>query len=280
MPELPEVESLCRQIAPLLIGARVIGCELTLPRILRQGSLNDLTSSTILSVNRIGKFIQIAVDREFSLFIHLRMTGQLFWDPPDRLRDRYTRSIVFTDRGSLYFRDVRSLGGFWICQHGQFPWKRMGIDPLAKNFDIDFLQGCLSRKKLPVKVLLLDQSLIAGIGNIYASEILFKATINPQRQACSITNVEAKRLHRSIRRILQSAIDAQGTTFRDFRLSDGREGAFQEFLKVYGHEGDPCRKCSTPIIRIIQSARSAYYCPKCQPLLDRASLDAVIPAQA
>ncbi len=265
MPELPEVESVCRQLAPLLTGACITDIEVILPRIVRLGSLEWMREARLISMSRFGKFIRIDTDLEHSIFVHLRMTGQLLWDPPVSLKDRFIRCIITTDKGSLFYRDIRTLGGFWICLPNQPPWKNLGIDPFEKNFNINYLLLHTQHRKLPIKSLLLDQSIIAGIGNIYASEILFEARINPCRRAGSLSSGEISRLHRSIIRLLQAAIDSQGTTFRDFRLSDAKEGDFQNFLKVYGRQGELCRLCNSLIVRIVHSGRSSYFCPKCQP---------------
>lgn len=265
MPELPEVEAVCRQLAPLLVGSKVIGFDLKLPRIIREGNVDSLMGVTFLSVARYGKFIQMQTDTTISLFIHLRMTGQLLWEPAVNLKDQYVRCVLSTNCGDLYFRDVRTLGGFWISDSNRPPWKNLGMDPLIKEFTVEYLSLKLVDRKVPIKCLLLDQSIIAGIGNIYASEILFLARINPLQHARTLTYSEITRLHGAIVEILHKAIDSKGTTFKDFRLSDGREGEFKDSLKVYAHKDDACTVCGSSILRIIQAGRSSYYCPRCQP---------------
>jgi len=265
MPELPEVEAVCRQLAPLVIGSKVVNLDLKLPRIIREGNVDHLLGVTFLSVERFGKFIQMRTTTHISLFVHLRMTGQLLWEPAVNLKDRYVRCIITTDRGELYFRDVRTLGGFWVCDSDRPPWKNLGMDPLIREFSVGYLSQRFSTRKVPIKCLLLDQTIVAGIGNIYASEILFSARINPQRLAESLSPPEIIRLHGAIVEILQKAIESKGTTFKDFRLSDGKEGEFNESLKVYAHQDDACTVCKSSILRIVQSGRSSYYCPQCQP---------------
>ncbi len=266
MPELPEVEAVCRQLSISIPESKVVGTEILLQRIIREGNPDMLVGSTFKSVERIGKFIRIRTDTRLSLFVHLRMTGQLFWEPAEYLRDRFVRCILTTDNGIITFRDVRTLGGLWICDDEKPPWKKMGVDPFSKHFTVAYLTEKLAKRKVPIKPMLLDQAFIAGIGNIYASEILFNAGINPLRLASSIDSSEIPRLHDGVIRILQSAIDAKGTTFKNFRLSDGKEGAFREFLKVYAHGGEPCAICGTVLERITQAGRSTYFCSICQPL--------------
>jgi len=264
MPELPEVEAICRELRPKLTGQKVASISISLPRIIRQGDPTTLLETTILSVERYGKHIDIRLDMGISLFVHLRMTGQLLWEPADSRIDRFVRAIFYFGSGRLVYRDVRTLGGFWISPSTKPPWKKLGPDPFSPAFTTSYLEKALSKKSVSIKTILLDQSLIAGIGNIYASEILFYSGIRPDRSGNSLSDTELNAIITNSRLVLQSAIDSKGTTFRDFRLSDGKEGEFAEFLQVYGHENSPCRKCNNSIIRIPQNGRSTYYCPKCQ----------------
>lgn len=265
MPELPEVEAVCRQIETAITGSTIMTFRIELAKIIRQGSLDLLTRQTIQAVKRIGKFIAIELTGDYLLTVHLRMTGQLLWEPPEKLRDRYVRCVIETDRGSIYYRDVRTLGGLWITPAGQPPWKNIGVDPFAGEFNQSYLQNRFGSRAIAVKQLLLDQTMIAGIGNIYASEILFQAGINPKTPGRLLSKTDISKLHHSILDVLNHAVAAKGTTFRDFLLSNGREGDFHEFLRVYGHKNDPCPNCSHSIERIVQAGRSSFYCPVCQP---------------
>lgn len=266
MPELPEVESVRSQLAIRLLGARILSVELRLPRILRLGTFEEVIGCEVTAISRFGKYLHFKTNSKVSLFAHLGMTGQLLWEPLEEQRDRFIRAIIKTTEGDLFYRDVRTLGGFWICASEDFPRMGIGLDPFDGTFDEEYISRRIAGRKTSIKSLLLDQRIIAGIGNIYASEILFLSRIHPARPAGSLSSSEISALHTAIQKILRLAIQAQGTTFRDFRLSDGREGEFKNFLKVYAHENDPCQNCGNVIIRMVQSNRSSYLCPVCQPL--------------
>jgi formamidopyrimidine-DNA glycosylase len=269
MPELPEVESICREISPCLSGAKILDVNVLLPRILRSGDAASAIGREILSVRRRAKFIDLALDGGVSLVFHLGMTGQLLWDYTESLEDRYVRAILITNNGRLSFRDVRTLGGIWVVHPEQKFWDKLGPDPFSAGFSADYLQESLAGRSSAIKLNLLDQSIVGGIGNIYASEILFRAEIHPLASSCTLKAAVCVKIVEETRRTLQSAIESSGTTFRDFRLSDGREGEFAEFLQVYGRGNQPCRKCGTLIVRIVQAQRSTYFCPTCQPLNNR-----------
>ncbi|MBM3329175.1 MAG: bifunctional DNA-formamidopyrimidine glycosylase/DNA-(apurinic or apyrimidinic site) lyase [Calditrichaeota bacterium] len=274
MPELPEVESLRRHLESAAIGRTIVGIELPLPRIVRSGSLYDLTGLSIASITRHGKYLTFHLqDRRghpspHRLHAHLGMTGTFLFETRERnldaRDDRFVRARIILDRGSLAFRDARTLGGLWESNDNRTPYDDFGPDFFDPGFDADAFVAAVRGRRTPVKLALLDQSSVAGIGNIYASEALFSAGIHPARRASSIGIVRLKRLHKALGEIMTAAIASGGTTFRDFRLSDGREGAFKASLAVYGREGDPCQHCGTAIRRIVQGGRSSFYCPRCQ----------------
>ena len=264
MPELPEVESLRRMLARRVVGRKILRTRTLLPRIVRQGRLGNLVGRTFTSVARYGKFLCFDTDDRLKLFVHLRMTGGLLWEGDLDGIPSHIRAVICFDDDRLLYRDVRTLGGLWVSRNGAAPWKRLGIDPFDPAFTPEELKQLFSVRRLPVKLALLDQTLIAGIGNIYASEILFAAGIDPRRPVSSLSGDELVGLHDAVGRILNAAIEFQGTTFRDFRLSDGRQGRFRNLLNVYGRGGEHCRRCDGIIERITQAQRSTCFCPSCQ----------------
>ncbi|NQT33990.1 bifunctional DNA-formamidopyrimidine glycosylase/DNA-(apurinic or apyrimidinic site) lyase [bacterium] len=264
VPELPEVESICRMLTDRIVGRKVVSVDVSLPRIIRCGRLDSIINHRFSSVYRRGKYICFELDDSLKMFAHLRMTGTFLWKDDLIETVSHIRVEIRFEDGCLLYRDVRTLGGIWISNDGTEPWQTLGIDPLDEEFTSEALAKRLSKRKMAVKQVLMNQSIIAGIGNIYASEVLFSAGIDPQRIACSLTVLEIERLRNAITSVLSAAINSGGTTFRDFRLSDGKDGAFQEFLKVYRKAGEACSRCGTKIRRIVQAQRSSYLCPKCQ----------------
>jgi len=262
MPELPEVETTVRGLQHL-VGAQIQKVEVLDPRLELQAAL--LRGASIHRIGRRGKYIVFELSNDRSLVIHLRMSGRLAvaCRPED---ERYVRLILTLDRGALHFVDPRRLGTAAIEADGFS--HRLGIDPFDRAFTADQLHRILSASRAPVKTVLMDQRRIAGIGNIYASEILAEAKIDPRRPARDLSEEEAKRLRASVRSVLQGAIDGMGTSLgtsvADYRESSGRYGSFQERLKVYGREGEACRCCGAPVARIVQAGRSTYFCPGCQ----------------
>jgi len=269
MPELPEVETVARQLAPRLIGRRIRRLRILDSR-LRDGCTPRLSGRRIVDVARAGKQVLI----EFSgaapggsglwLTVHLRMTGRLIWDRRTRIAPAPALRARFTlDRGSLVFLDVRRFGTFtWHASHeAALP---VGVDPLTPGFTVRRLRELLADSRQEIKPWLLRQDRLVGLGNIYASEILHASRISPFRAAGGLDAKESRRLHGATRRILERAIEACGTTFSDFQDALGVEGSFQQFLAAYGREAEPCQRCRAPIVRRVQQQRSTYYCASCQ----------------
>ena len=289
MPELPEVETIVRRLARRLPGRTIVGADVRRPNVVR-GSPRKferaLLSATIASVSRRGKFLVFRLEDGRVWWSHLRMTGQWRVERPrrgvarkaerarvarDAPADPYARAVFDLDDGSrLTYVDVRTLGEMEVLTARG--WARresaMGIEPLSPAFTPDLLDDLLDRSGRQVKEFLLDQSKIAGIGNIYASEALWRARISPRRRARNVGPVRAEALHAAIVGVLKDAIRKAGTTLgetsQDYVDSDGVPGGFAEFLAVYDREGEPCRRCGTPVRRIVQGQRSTYYCPTCQ----------------
>jgi formamidopyrimidine-DNA glycosylase len=263
MPELPEVETLVRRLHPMA-GTRIVGAEILDDRLTI--SAEALIGASIRDVKRRGKHIVIGLDGRGDLVVHLRMSGRLRLD---RSKDEipYTRMILRLDSGdSVYFVNPRRLGTVLLCPHG-FD-RDLGIEPIGADFTVDVLAELASGSRAPIKQLLLDQRRIAGIGNIYAAEALWRAGIDPRRPANSLETDEISALHAGITSVLSDALEHLGTTIgrsvSDYRQSAKQGGSFQNQLCVYGRENEPCTRCGTRVERVIQAGRSTCFCPSCQ----------------
>lgn len=271
MPELPEVETIVRGLDPGLRGRVISGADLLFPPLLRRASVQDLAAlagKRIAGVRRRGKMILIECRGGPTLVFHLKMTGQLLLAERGAPRDKHVRLVItFRDaKSELHFRDIRKFG-FLLCLTDEQPGTcaeitALGPEPLDVTFE-EFA-GRFAGKKGRIKGLLLAQNIVAGIGNIYADEILFDARIHPQTSASSIRREGWVRLWKSTRRLLDKAIAAKGSTLRDYVDASGRAGRFQFSHRVYDREGEPCRCCRTPVKRIRVAGRSTYFCPGCQ----------------
>ncbi|UCG74896.1 MAG: bifunctional DNA-formamidopyrimidine glycosylase/DNA-(apurinic or apyrimidinic site) lyase [Gemmatimonadota bacterium] len=274
MPELPEVEvvreTLDRELRQRTIRrARIRRRDIVLNLSSARDLARRLEGQRIHAVERRGKNLAFRFEGGRVLQSQLRMTGRfaLGRERPDRVRYRHIVAEFDLDDGrTLYYDDMRRLGGFrWLEKE---EWEAvagaLGPEPLDRRFTARDLASTLAGSRAPVKNALLDQRRIAGIGNIYASEALFRARIHPARSAASLTGTEVAALHRSVRRVLREALRSAGTTLRDFRAVNGRSGRFQQRLAVYGRQGAPCRRCGGAIERIVQAGRSTFFCPTCQ----------------
>lgn len=284
MPELPEVETMRRGLEESLRGARVTSVRLHHRDILLDGGSPDrfaagLSGRRIDAIRRRGKnlLFRLSNGDRAVLQTQVRMTGRFAvaeaGDPDGR---RLRREIGYThvaaefalaDGRTLLYDDVRRLGGFRLQSADEWARReaRLGSEPLADGYRAADLAADLGDGRAPVKNALLDQRRIAGVGNIYASEALFRARVDPRRPCGELTGEEHGRLHRALRAVLREALAAEGTSLRDFKAVNGRSGEFQERLRVYGREGIPCGRCGTPILRIVQAGRSTFFCPSCQP---------------
>jgi len=267
VPELPEVETVARQLEPRLVGRTVRRLQIFDPR-LRNARTPRVAGRSILAVARLGKRVLIELSPAAGaraglwLAVHLRMTGRLLWtdEPSDR---KHLRARFQLDRGELLFRDSR--------RFGTFDWYRSaadaapaGLDPLSPDLTPRQLGDLLRGSTQSLKAWLLRQDRLVGLGNIYASEILHAARLSPFREARTLTRAEVERLHRCTRRILERAIRNCGTTFSDFRDARGMSGSYQQLLAVYDREGRPCRRCRVAVERVVQQQRSTFFCPGCQ----------------
>jgi len=270
MPELPEVQTIVNDLQPI-VGDTFTGFVSYWPKSIKNSSVKKFTNSIsgrkILDIERIGKNIVITLDSNAYIILHLKMTGQLVLDTVDE-NTKYARHIFYLKKhGALEFRDIRKFGTLEVVDAKQLAALRTskGVDPFANNFTLNHFSTLLGKQKNKnIKIFLMDPKLISGIGNIYASEILFEANILPMRTANSLKTAEIRKLHQSIKKILQKAIRFRGTSSDDYRDTKGKKGSFQNHLKVYQKAGKKCPKCDTIIKKSIIGQRSTFYCPRCQ----------------
>jgi len=262
VPELPEVETVTRSIAPL-VGRRIVTAEFRCLRVLRGGDPDDMAARVqgkkIAGVKRYGKFILMSLQGGGYLVIHLGMTGRLLLGGPT---GKHTHAVLTLDRGVLLYDDSRQFGCLQYSQ--EFPARvaKLGPEPLEVSFG-DFA-AALRRRKTRIKALLLNQAFVRGIGNIYADEALFRAGIHPLALASRIRGDRARRLYEAIAAVLTEAIAAGGSSISDYVDAEGRKGFFQFSHRVYQRTGEPCVNCGTPIRRLLVAQRSSHFCPKCQ----------------
>jgi formamidopyrimidine-DNA glycosylase len=274
VPELPEVETIVRDLRPSLIDRTLTNPRLHHPGVLRRVSaarlLRTLQGSRIVEVMRRAKHVVLVLANDYRLIIQPRMTG-LFMVYDRRLRPserRYAVLEVGIGRGErLVFRDVRRLGTIWLLnERGWATYTAaIGPEPLAPGFSARSLASRLGSSRQAIKKVLMDQRRLAGVGNIYANEALFRARIDPSLPASRLTSDQWRSLHRNVRAVLREAIAAQGTTVRDYRTGTGQSGSFQEILRVYGRGGEPCVRCGTPLCTTHEiDGRATTFCWHCQ----------------
>jgi len=275
MPELPEVETVRRMLAEWVPGRRIVGVRVSRKR-LRTASLASLPAKlrgrTFATPRRTGKFLLLDFEGGDTLLSHLGMSGQWLFRPagstPDPEPDHVHLKLEFEDGAGLWYLDVRRFGMLRLVRTEALgrdaSLRQLGPDPLAERRDGAALRAAARGARTPIKSWLLDQRRIAGLGNIYVSEVLFRAAVDPRRKAGSLRPAEWDRVAAEIPRVLEESIARQGTTFSSYRNPYGEEGGYAGQLFVYDRAGKPCRKCSTPIRRIVQAGRSTFYCVRCQ----------------
>jgi formamidopyrimidine-DNA glycosylase len=278
VPELPEVETIRRGIEPHVVG-RTIEKVVVRDRRLRwpiaRGFENKLAGKRIRAVGRRGKYLLLDLDGGPAgaagpgrVILHLGMTGNVTLLEPGRAVRKHDHfDLELSGNLLLRFNDPRRFGAalWWPTSRAQHALIRhMGPEPLTDAFNADYLVKLARKRSAPVKNFLMDGRIVVGVGNIYAVEALYRAGIRPMRQAGRVTRAEYARLVEAVRAVLNDAIAAGGTTFRDFRDSNGEPGYFVQKLFVYDRAGQPCRKCKAPIKRLVIGQRSSYYCPRCQ----------------
>jgi formamidopyrimidine-DNA glycosylase len=272
VPELPEVETVRVRLEPHLVGrrferVRIDDARLVMPREPMEVAA-ELEGERVAAVERRGKYLIVRFESGRVLLVHLRMTGSV--RHANALDDDpYRRAVVILDDGSqLAYRDVRRFGTWLLLEPGEFDAyidAKLGGEPLERSFTPARLGERLRGRRAPIKAALLDQRSLAGMGNIYADEALWRARLHPLRAADTLDEDEVRRLHRSIRRVLRQAIANRGSSFSDYVSTDGQPGENAERLMVYRRTDQPCYRCGRPIRRIVVGQRSAHYCPHCQP---------------
>ena len=273
MPELPEVETVRRRLEPVLVGRRFERVQIDDPRLTRPEDpaavAVELTGERVAAVERRGKYLVVRFESGRVLLIHLRMTGNLLYAPGGASAEvLHRRAVVKLDDGSnVVYRDVRRFGTWLIVEPDeldQYLGSRLGGEPLGRTFTTKSLAGRLANRKAPIKAALLDQRTLAGLGNIYVDEALWRARIHPLRPARELESAEVRALREGIKRALDAGIARQGATLRDYRQPDGSTGSMQNEFKVYGRADEPCDRCGTPIEKTRAGGRGTWYCPTCQ----------------
>ncbi len=279
MPELPEVETIRRQLQKLIVGKKIREVKVNLPKMVKLPSgkfRKTIIGATVKEVRRRAKILIIELSNGWSLLIHLKLSGRLIFRKkgeelgPEDIRWNHL-IYYFSDDSRLFHNDLRQFGYVKLVKTGElgdfFKKEKLGPEPLKKNFSFDEFLAILKKKpKAKIKQSLMDQQNIAGIGNIYSDEILFFARIHPLRKVKNLNPSEIKKVFEGVRKILPEAIRFGGSSVRDFLDALGEEGGYVPKLKVYGREGEKCSRCGAIIKRIKIGSRSAHFCPKCQPL--------------
>lgn len=274
MPELPEVETVRRSLAELVVGRTIVAVRpRDFPGVMGDESIEAvaarLVGTRIDAARRRAKYVFLDLDDGSALMIHLRMTGHLVvtdrTDPPLRFEHL---SIELDDGRDLRFADQRKFGRVLHLSAADASSLsgRLGPEPLSPRFTADLLHARLARRPGKLKSVLLDQRLVAGLGNIYVDEALFRARLHPERSASTLTGHEVRRLHRAIRTVLREGLVNRGTTFSTFQNAYGEAGGNQRNLRVYGRPGEPCVRCGRPLARAVVGGRGTHFCPRCQPL--------------
>lgn len=270
MPELPEVETIVRDLARLLPGAEIREVEVVHPDLVPDEGADEfaagLRGARVREVTRRAKNILVHLDRGL-LAVNLGMTGRLLVRAPgDPAPTHLGVRMRLADGRELDYHDVRRFG--CLQRYTGEGWERreeaLGVEPLSDAFTAGWLLAAAAKSRVAVKTWLMDQRRVVGVGNIYASEALFRARIDPRRPANTLMKKEAARLVEATREVLREAIDFRGTTFLDYRDASGERGEFAGRLRVYDRAGEPCRSCGRPLERIVQGGRSTFFCPRCQ----------------
>lgn len=287
MPELPEVETIRRQLDRTVPPARIRRVVVGLPKIVKlplSRFRRLVEGATIQRFSRRAKLLLVGLSSGWTMIIHLKMSGQLIWQPRrgrlvagghpipgglDALPNKYSHVVFITNCGTLFFNDQRQFGyvrlvktaelEFWLESQG------FGPEPLSREFTLEVFQHLLRlHRRKRVKPMLLDQRVVAGVGNIYADEACFYARIRPARRIARLTRLQRQALYRGLRQAVALGIRQQGTTLRSFRMADGRPGRMRPFLKVYGRAGKQCYRCQGIIVKTVLAGRGTHFCPQCQ----------------
>lgn len=271
MPELPEVETVRRGLHQLVTGKVIEKVAVLYPPMIKTGSesfCRDLVGQSLVKVDRRGKYLLIYLT-DYVLVSHLRMEGKYNYFPEEVPSSKHFHVFfTFVDGGTLVYQDVRKFGTMELLRESElapyFMAKKIGPEPTEKDFDVMVFAAKLAKSKKAIKSHLLDQSLVVGLGNIYVDEVLFQARVHPAKLSQSLSDEEVKALHQATIAILQLGIEKGGSTIRTYKNALGMDGTMQEYLQVYGKEGQGCPRCQTEIVKIQLGGRGSHFCPKCQ----------------
>ncbi|MBU2702464.1 formamidopyrimidine-DNA glycosylase [Sporomusaceae bacterium BoRhaA] len=273
MPEMPEVETIRRQLADKLLGHTIMDMDIRLSRLFKWPEASEvkahLIHQTIVAVTRRGKYLLFTLSNEKILVVHLRMTGRLLYQAKQEQEDAYTRIVFYLEnKHVLIYADTRTLGTLYVMSEPELArisgLATMGPEPCSAGFTREYLSRGLAKRHGNLKALLLNQQFIGGLGNIYVDECLAVAGISPERKASSLLGCEVDKLYEAVNRVIQEGLEDGGTTFRDYQNSEGKSGSHQDRLWVYDRTGQPCRRCGTAIMKKVVAGRGTHYCPHCQ----------------
>lgn len=272
MPEMPEVEQVRKTLAPHIKGKKITNIEIYLDRLIQhptpEAFVKGLVGKTILEVGRKGKYLVLQTAAKQELIVHLRMTGALIAQPSEAPEPRYAKiKFSLTDNTTMWFTDIRTFGTLYLVTDNDKyieGYETLGPEPLSEAFTADYLAPLAEKSKKPIKTLILDQKVIAGLGNIYADECLALSKILPMRLANTLSRNEINELCEAINAVIAQGIKNRGTTFRDYKDGEGNKGNNQNHLLVYSRSGKPCRSCGTILLQTKIGGRGSVYCPNCQ----------------
>lgn len=272
MPEMPEVEQVRKTLAPHIVGKKITSVEVYLDRLIKYPSKEEfcsrLTGRNIAEVGRKGKYLVLVTDDQQKLIVHLRMTGALLAQKQELEQPPYAKiKFTMTDGVNMWFTDIRTFGTLYLIRDGEYfieGYETLGPEPLSAGFTAEYLKPLAQKSRKAVKTFILDQKIIAGLGNIYADECLATAKINPQRSANLLSEDEVEALCEAVNKVIAQGIKNKGTTFRDYKDGEGNSGQNQNYLLVYGRGGKPCKYCGKPLSSVKVGGRGTTYCEDCQ----------------
>ena len=273
MPEKPEVITVCKKLEKRLLNRKITDCIVYCDKIIDYPSVSnfikEIKNQTMKSFTTRGKWIVIELN-DYYLLAHLRMEGKFYFRELNTPIEKHHHVVFILDnKEELHFADVRKFARLKLIPKDKIndmpPFTELGLEPWDKNLTVDYLKDKFSKKNLPIKTVLLDQSIITGIGNIYDDEILFMSCINPLKKAKTLTDKDLKNIISNTTKVLDKAISEGGTTIRNYTSEEGVTGLFQNSLLVHTKVGEPCPNCGTIIVKTRVGGRGTYYCPKCQP---------------
>jgi len=271
MPELPEVETVRRGLEKLILGKKIVSLDIRYPKMIKTDLdqfQRELPGQVVKSMGRRGKYLLFYLTDKV-LISHLRMEGKYFYYPDQVPERKHAHVLIhFEDGGTLVYEDVRKFGTMELLApellEAYFLSKKLGPEPTEQDFDLEIFRGALKKSKKPIKSHLLDQTLVAGLGNIYVDEVLWRAKVHPSRTSNSLSAQEARKVHDQTMEVLGQAVEKGGSTIRTYTNAFGEDGTMQEFHQVYDKTGEACSRCGSIIEKIQLGGRGTHFCPKCQ----------------